>query len=488
MKKRPNIVIFNPDHYRSEALGHRGNECVHSPNLDRLAGEDAVSFSNAFCQNPVCTPSRCCFMTGWYPHVRGHRTMFHMLRDDEPDLLSRLKEAGYFVWWGGKNDLVPAQHGFEKYCHVKHKPESALKTLPKGWRGDPSDSSYFSFFHGKIEKDIDEEVYYDFDWAHILGAIDQINNLPEDKPFCLYLPLMYPHPPFAVEEPFFSMVDRTKVPERIPTPQNWKDKASMLKGTYDRSKIHKFTEKQWTELRAVYYGMCSRVDHQFGMIVNALKKANLYDDTALFFFSDHGVYAGDYGLPDINQNSFEDSLTKVPFIIKPPTGVEIKAGVNDSLVELTDLVATVEELTGLEKSHSHFGRSLVPLMKSGTSEHRQAVFCEGGRLHGENQCMELEYLPGHQDPENLYYPRLSLQAEEGPEHTKATMCRTKKYKYIRRFYEKDELYDLQKDPQELSNLIDNPAYMKVIGELKELLLNWYMESCDNVPFDPDSRF
>jgi arylsulfatase A-like enzyme len=64
--KRPNIVIFNPDHYRGEALAHAGNPCVRTPNLDRMAAEDGVSFTNTFCQNPVCVPSRCSFMSGWY--------------------------------------------------------------------------------------------------------------------------------------------------------------------------------------------------------------------------------------------------------------------------------------------------------------------------------------------------------------------------------------------------------------------------------------
>ena len=62
-------------------------------------------------------------MSGWYPHVRGHRTMFHMLRPDEPVLLRTLKDNGYYVWWGGKNDLVPGQNGYEDYCDVKYKPE-----------------------------------------------------------------------------------------------------------------------------------------------------------------------------------------------------------------------------------------------------------------------------------------------------------------------------------------------------------------------------
>ena len=124
MNKKPNIIIFNPDQWRGDVLGHMGNPAAMTPNLDRFATEDAVSFSAAFCQNTVCTPSRCSFMTGWYPHVRGHRTMHHMLHPehDEPNLLKILKEDGYFVWWGGKNDFVPGQTGDEEYCDIRFRP------------------------------------------------------------------------------------------------------------------------------------------------------------------------------------------------------------------------------------------------------------------------------------------------------------------------------------------------------------------------------
>jgi arylsulfatase A-like enzyme len=121
MTKRPHIVIFNPDQWRGDVMGHMGNSAAVTPNLDRMARTDGVSFRHAFCQNTVCTPSRCSFMSGWYPHVRGHRTMFHMMRPDEPVLLRTLKENGYYVWWGGKNDLVPGQHGYDDYCHIKYR-------------------------------------------------------------------------------------------------------------------------------------------------------------------------------------------------------------------------------------------------------------------------------------------------------------------------------------------------------------------------------
>ena len=179
-------------------------------------------------------------------------------------------------------------------------------------------------------------------------------------------------------------------------------------------------------------------------------------------------------------------MTRVPLVVKPPQGVAIKPGVRESLVELVDVRATLEALLPLNPGYTHFGRSLLPLISGESQEHRDAVFSEGGRLHGESHCMELESAENHV-PAGLYWPRVGLQASEGPEHTKAVMCRTRRHKYVRRLYEQDELYDLVNDPQELRNQIDNPSYATVLAELKERLLTFYRETADVVRHEPDRR-
>ncbi len=490
MPREPHIVIFNPDQWRGDVLGHVGNPAAVTPNLDRIAEEDGVSFRWAFTQNPVCTPSRCSFMTGWYAHVRGHRTMFHMLHPErgEPVLLKILKDNGYFVWWGGKNDLVPGQNGYEDYCHVKHRPPKATRPLWQidrqgEWRGSPEEDRFWSFYVGRLETG-GEAHYPDVDWAHVLGAAEFIRNHDADRPLCLYLPLVYPHPPYAVEEPWYSMIDRRKLPPRAPAPEGWHGKPSINRGIWQNQGLQGLSEEFWTDLRATYYGMCARTDHQFGLVVEALKDAGIYDDTAIFAFADHGDFTGDYGLVEKTQNTFEDCLTRVPLLVKPPAWQEAEPRVSEALVELIDMPATVYDLTGIEPGYDHFGRSLMPLVRGETEEHRDAVFCEGGRRHGETQCMEVE---SNQDPEGLYYPRLSLQRKEGPEHTKAVMCRTRTHKYVRRLYEQDELYDLRTDPQELHNVEDDPAYAEALAALKERLLTHYLETSDVVPCETDRR-
>lgn len=479
--KRPHLLIFNPDQWRGDVMGHFGNPAAVTPTLDRLVQTEAVSFRNAFCQNTVCVPSRCAFMTGWYTHVRGHRTMFHMLQTDEPMLLKTLKEAGYFVWWGGKNDVVPAQNGFDAYCNVKYTPGRKLNNLhtETEWRGEKGSDTFYAFYAGKLPTG-----YYDSDWAMIEGAIDQIRHAPTDQPLCLYLPLLYPHPPFGVEDPWYSQINREALPPRIPAPAEWASYPSMLKGIHTRQNMQTWTEDRWDDLRATYYGMCARVDHQLGLVLDALREAGIYDDTALLFFGDHGEFAGDYGLVEKTQNTFEECLVNVPFIIKPPKGVPVQPRISDALVELIDMPATVEALVGLTPQHTHFGRSLLPLVAGETDSHRDAVFCEGGRLHGERQAMESE---SPTDEDFLYWPRLSFQREEGPEHTKAVMCRTRDHKYIYRLYEPHELYDLTSDPRGLKNRINDPALNTVKVQMQERMLKFFVETGDVVPFRTDRR-
>lgn len=498
--RKPDIIIFNPDQWRGDALGHLGHPAVQTPVIDGLVATDAVSFRHAFVQATVCTPSRCSFMTGWYPHVHGHRTMHHMLNPNhnEPNLLKVLRDNGYFVWWGGKNDMVPGQLGYEEHCDVKFRPEKAdferWSVQPfegnhggnLAWRGSPDSDNFYSFFKGKLQREDGGRVF-DGDWAMLYGAIDFIREYAGEKPICVFLPLGYPHPPYCVEEPWYSATDRGAIPPRH-IYETWTDKPAILQGIRDGQGLVDWSEERWRELRATYYGMCSRVDHQLGLLVAALKETDRYDEAALFLFSDHGDFTGDYGLVEKTQNTFQDCLSKIPFICKPPKGLGVNPGIRDQLMELVDFTATVYDLADIDCGYWHFGRSLLPLLTEKTQDHREAVFSEGGRLQGEAQASERESVASNSSL-GLYAPRINLQLEESPQlkHTKATMCRTDGFKYVRRAYEQDEFYDLRRDPGETVNEINNEQYAEHVLRHRELMLAWYMNTCDVVPMNPDQR-
>lgn len=359
--------------------------------------------------------------------------------------------------------------------------EKTPEKLPEeNWRGNPEDKNYYSFYRGKIPaiKDIDEI------WTE--AATQFIKNYEDDKPFCIFLPFMLPHPTYQIEEPYFTRIDRNALKNRIKAPENWKEKARIQKELARLQHLDDWSEAEFDELRAVYLGMCSKVDTLTGQVIEALKEKGIYDNTAVFFFSDHGDYTGDYGLVEKVQNCFEDCLTNVPFLVKLPMELQKRHGVSQELTELIDFYGTAEELAELPAEHTHFGHSLIPYIKKEQEALRTEVFCEGGFRKGEEHCKETggQAVP---DPRGLYYPRQFLQASDEMYNGKSVMCRTTQFKYIRRLYEQDEFYDLKRDPEERHNQIENPEYREVILDLKERLLQFYQDTCDVVPFQKDAR-
>jgi arylsulfatase A-like enzyme len=304
----------------------------------------------------------------------------------------------------------------------------------------------------------------------------------EEKPFFLYVSLGLPHPPYGCDAPFYGMTDRQALPPRRPDLSQTQGKPGMLHGIHDKQGLQKWSEEQWNELRGTYLDMTAKFDSLFGRFKEALKKSGEDSNTSIFVFSDHGDYTGDYGIAEKVQNCFDDPVCNIPLIVRPAASMACQPQVSDALVELTDLSATVADLAGIPLDYTQFGKSLVPVLTGARDTHRDAVFCEGGRIYGETQCMEL----GH-GPESQYWPRLSTQASENGEHTKAVMLRTDKLKYVNRLYEKDELYDLEKDPMELHNVIDDPDYAQAVIHCQQRMLYHMIETGDFVPNRRDPR-
>lgn len=487
---KPNIIIFNPDQMRADSLAHLGNPASSTPFLDELAGTEAVSFRNAYCQNPVCVPSRCSFFTGLYPHVNGHRTMQHLLHEGDSTLFSELKQAGYHVWMNDRNDLLAGQvpglvtsHADEIF-HEGYKVKP-MKPVNPELRGKPGDKDFYSHFEGRLGANGDGE-YYSPDDAAVDAAIERILHPVDDKPLCLFLGLMFPHPPYAVEDPYYSMIDRRKLPARAKIGEN---KSYMQSKLRELMQMDEYTEKDWDEMRACYLGMCRKIDDQFRRVCQALKDAGIYDNSAIFFFSDHGDYTGDYGIPEKAQNTFEDCLTNVPLLIKPPKSEAIDAGVTDSFAELIDFYATAIDYAGVDPGRDYFGKSLRPILQDRNRTLRDYVFCEGGRLPHEEQCDEYHAAAGSSgvvSENSMYWPRMTAQTDNRA-HAKGTMIRDKNYKYVHRLTGEHEFYDLIEDPLEEENIYGSGHKINEIVRLRLALLDWYQETCDVVPRVYDSR-
>lgn len=490
MKKKPHIIIFNPDEMRYDTMGHMGNPAAVTPFLDEFAAAEAVSFSQAFCQNPVCVPSRCSFFTGLYPHVYGHRTMSYLLHPGENSLFSELKREGYYVWMNGRNDLFAgqisgwAESNADEIFYGGDVPTAPGAEVPESFAG--GNHVPYSHYEGKLVLDKYGRNYNSDDEA-IDAAIDRIQNHPEDKPVCIFLGLMYPHVPYQAEEPYYSFIDRSKLPLRV-KPEECSGKSKMLDLIRKYQDMDCLKEEDWNEIRAVYLAMCSKIDDQFRRLCDGLKQAGIYDDSAIFFFSDHGDFAGDYGITEKAQSSMEDCLTRVPLLIKPPKWEPADPGITDSIAELVDFYATAVDYCGLTPQRTYFGRSLRPVIEDRSKKVREYAACEGGRLPEEQHCDEY-HASGPKGPDKnfVYWPKMMAQADDDA-HAKAAMIRNDRYKLISRITGEDEFYDLSSDPKERINQIQNPEYFSQINKLRAEMLRWYQCTCDVVPYEYDRRF
>jgi arylsulfatase A-like enzyme len=469
-EERPNVVFLIADELRADAVHCIDGEPIETPHMDRLAEQGSL-FSHSYVQHPVCSPSRVSFMTGWYPHTRGHRTLTHLLRPHEPSLLKYLRSAGYHVEWNGKNDLLAAE-SFPDSVSSRCTKRASRPLWPNNpW--PPEHRHFKSFYFGCRG----EAPYEDNDSVWVHEGIRFLQSSPPE-PFFLYLPLVVPHPPYTVEEPYFSMYDRSKV--TAPLPPQLDDKPHFMGEIRQSYGINRLSEADLREIVATYWGMVSRLDDLVGELMAALESSPLRENTVVVVTSDHGDYVGDYGLTEKWWTGFQDCIMRVPLIIRLPG--EAGGRRIDALTESIDVFATIMQLAGLEPQHTHFGLTLLPLMRGETAEHRSAVFADGGHVPSEKHTAEAIW-----PKDTIYYEKTRLQHDDPTTLAKAAMIRTEGWKYVARLVGKEELYDLQADPDELVNRIDDERLGDVVVELRDRLLRWFLRTSDDVPFDLDSR-
>lgn len=472
--EKPNVVLFVADQWRAKDTGYWGNPIVRTPNVDALA-EQGAGFKWCFVQNPVSTPSRVSMATGWYCHVNGHRTMHHMLRRHEPNMLRYFKEQGYHVWWGGKNDMI-AQEVIPDSCHERVQGTGGRETAKVSpWK--VADRLYHTFLWGEVPENYGPSLSDDYVAEQ---AVEFIRN-PPAEPFFMLVNQTFPHPPYAVAEPYYSMYDRSQAPFPLMPPEAFRAKPRILEMVHKRMRMDQISGDELREMVAVYYGMITKTDRNLGWVLDALKQHGRWDDTIVVATSDHGDFAGDYLLAEKMQNTFEDVLVNVPFAIHVP-GCEALPKPSGALIELVDLLPTLAEACGIELGHTHFGQSLLPVLRGEKTEHRRCVFCEGGALAQEIHTHETD-----RPRENIYWSRPALQFTNPQVHGKAAMIRSKEWKYVRRLYDTDELYDLKNDPGEVNNLIGDPSLDCVRDELLAAMATWFLETGDQVPWRWDLR-
>ncbi|GAB7528668.1 sulfatase [Pseudomonas sp. 3A(2025)] len=466
---RPNFVVIVADQLRVDCLpGFNPYSPVHTPHLERLAAR-GVRFGEAFTQHSVCSPSRVSFLSGRYPHVNGHRSLQYLLDPQEPNFLRSFKEAGYHVvhagargdtFAAGAAELALDEHGFA---------DPALNTFADFMgrnHGQPDEAMARAHYRGERPQST-----VDFDEATVRTA-EQWLKTPPDKPWVLYIPLIFPHPPFAVEQPWFSLYPRDSVePPRVASGP----RAGFYAELARRHGWDGLDESQWREIRAVYYGMISRLDSQVGRLLDGLGEA---DNTFVTFFADHGEYLGDFGLVEKWPAGVDECLVRTPLIVAGP-GLAA-GGYSEALVELIDVFPTLLALADVPVTHAQFGRSFAACLFDPAASHRDEAFSEGGFRIEEADLLERGPFP--------YDIKSQLQHDRPELVGKVVALRNREWTYVWRLYEPSELYHRLSDPHEQHNLAGSEEHAALEQQLTVRILRWLLDTADVIETRQWERF
>ncbi len=497
MPEKLNFLCFVVDQMRADHMGCAGNPIIQTPNLDALAAS-GVRFDRAYCNNPLCMPSRSTLFTGLTP--RGHqvRTNGIPLATHYPTIVQALADSGYrthsvgklhmsnfqlprgldpaslnpldwpecgWMWETGRLTATPTPYyGFQTVeLSIGHGPWTGGDYTT--WRREqaPDSDRYLEQSAWRKSRygteqagptDLPDELHYNTWVAE--RTIDFLNSHSADQPFFTWCSFPDPHHPYCPSEPWASMYDpadvvaphRREGEERDLPPffQRVLYEGIPLSGRFAPTKM---SEAQTREILALTYGMVSHVDTCIGRVMAALEARGLRENTVVCFLSDHGDLMGDHWLQNKGPFHFE-GLVRVPFLWSLPG--RFKQAGTQALASFLDFAPTILDLAGVDIPEGRVpaepecaqqlpawpGRSIAPLLLGEADRVRSLALVEN-----DEDYLGLKL-------RTLITDRYKLTAYPGQPW--------------------GELFDLQEDPTELHNLWNDSAYGGLRQELQLRLL------------------
>ena len=337
--------------------GPYGHPLVQTPNLDRLAA-DGVVFQNAYCNSPLCTPSRMSFMTGRYVHHIGAWDNSAPIPSDMVTWAHRLRAIGYDVVLSGKQHFYgPDQlHGFRaqlaRDLHAeRHHPifdwSAGIQEAPQPWgaldRAGPGTTE---------EIEVDDQVE--------AAALDYLRDPARHRqPWALNVSFMAPHFPFVVPQRFWDLYPEAEVDMPTIPPGHLDNQHPVYRRLRRMFGMADFSEELVRRGRVGYYGLITYLDEKIGRLLDALEETGQRENTVIAYFSDHGEMAGEHGM--WRKSNFYEQSVRVPLQLAWPGQLPGRPAVN-GVVSLVDLVATIVEAAGAS-SEGVDGDSLLALAR-----------------------------------------------------------------------------------------------------------------------------
>ncbi|MCP4823500.1 MAG: choline-sulfatase [Shimia sp.] len=429
---RPNILIFMVDQLNGTLFPDGPAEWLHAPNLKKLAAR-STRFQNAYTASPLCAPGRAAFMSGQLPSGTGVYDNAAEFASSIPTYAHHLRRAGYQTCLSGKMHFVgPDQlHGFEERLTTDIYPPDF------GWTPDyrkPGERIEWWYHNmgsvtGAGVAEISNQMEYDDEVAyHATRKVYDLARGQDARPWCLTVSFTHPHDPYVARKKYWDLYEDCDhlLPEVGAIPYEEQDAHS--RRIFDANDWRSFdiTEEDIRRSRRAYFANISYLDDKIGEVMEALEATR--QEAVILFVSDHGDMLGERGL--WFKMSFYEGSSRVPMMVTAPN---MKPGLVTTPVSNIDVCPTLCELAGVSMEEVMpwtTGESLVHLGQGGQRDTPVAM----------------EYAA-----EASYAPMVSL--------------RYGKWKYNRCALDPDQLFDLEADPHEMTNLAEEPAHLGTVQSL-----------------------
>ena len=448
--RRLNVLFIAVDDLRPE-MAASGSDLVKTPNLDRIAAR-GTTFERAYCQQAVCSPSRSSLMTGRRPdatRVWDLETHFRKALPDAVTVAQYFKNNGYHsqgmgkIFHGGFDDApswsvpwnTPKAPTYASAAAQKEQTDPANKNKKGKLKGPATE-----------QQDVPDDTFVDGKVAR-LAASTLAELKRQDRPFFLAVGMARPHLPFVAPKKYWDLYDPAKIYEpafrKLPAgaPAFVGHNNSELKSYSDIPDLGPIDDQTARHLRHGYYAAISYMDAQVGLVLDALEKEGLADNTVIVLWGDHGWQLGEHGLWHKHTN-FE-LAARAPLLISVP-GQKAAGRRSASLAEFIDIYPTLADLCGLPKPKDVEGVSLKPVLDDAAAKVRPVAISQYPRSDAGKSLM------GYSLRDDRW--RLTLWRDRATNAIHAT-----------------ELYDEVGDPHETVNVAAKPEHAEVIARLTKFL-------------------
>lgn len=477
-RDRPNILLIMTDQQAERMRKSRGYPLDTMPFLDALAGQ-GVQFTSAYTANPTCMPARVSLFTGRYPSC--HQVKCNAAAPAafySKDMLDVVKEAGYRTALCGKNHSHRRPEDFD-FCRQN---THWGATDPK--REGPSQKSFDRFLcsldngvsMGPSPGGTEEQLPY----RNVSDALEFIDSA-DPRPFFLWLSFAEPHNPYQVPTPYFNLFPPDLLPASTPPCAGKGVRFSWLRAQWETLYGKERCDAIIRRCRSNYLGMLRLIDDQIRRLMGEMEKRGLQNDTIVVFLSDHGDFAGEYGLVRKGAD-LPEALVRIPMIWKGP-GIEAKGDYEGCFANIVDVLPTLCDALRVPVPAGVQGESLWSVLtgRRGSGEPESIAYSETG--YGGDYWSEEDGLPPvcrgvHKEGA---FDCLNSITQSG----QVRMVRKGQWKLQYDMRAQGHLYDLSTDPFEEHDLWCDPRFEKNKYELLEALAQKCLELTDTLPVPPD---